>query len=311
MAWKYIEPISEDFIPVIHKFQDQYVTAICASICGWRPTQEDAHIMRSGYFAILDGHGGHDTSKIAAEKLDMNNLMQQIYRSEPIKGEKALLDLSAYVKDFDQAIKNRYLDFDERLKKMIKDYSGSCIISIIFKNDLLYCANIGDSRAIISIKNTIKPLSFDHKPYNSIETKRIESAGGTVHYGRVDCKLAVSRALGDFVYKQNSELANIKQKVSAEAEIIIEELTSDVDFIVLGCDGIFDVMPNDEVGEFIRIRLIEEKPIDQICKEIISYCLFKNSRDNMTIMIIIPKNLKPWKTYNLEKSEMQRIFTSQ
>ncbi len=41
----------------------------------------------------------------------------------------------------------------------------------------------------------------DHKPFNCEERDRIEAAGGYVFMKRVDGDLAVSRALGDFQYK--------------------------------------------------------------------------------------------------------------
>lgn len=66
-----------------------------------------------------------------------------------------------------------------------------------------------------------KALSFDHKPVNALEKKRIEAAGGFVQWNRVDGDLAVSRALGDFFYKNRDDLPTEKQKVSCHPEIII------------------------------------------------------------------------------------------
>ena len=51
------------------------------------------------------------------------------------------------------------------------------------------------------------PLSFDHKPENEEEIKRIEAAGSTITDGRVDGNLNLTRALGDLKYKQKKELA--------------------------------------------------------------------------------------------------------
>ncbi len=59
-------------------------------------------------------------------------------------------------------------------------------------------------------------MSIDHKPYLPVETARIEAAGGTVAMRRVNGDLAVSRALGDFVYKQGKDIKAEAQQVSAE-----------------------------------------------------------------------------------------------
>lgn len=50
----------------------------------------------------------------------------------------------------------------------------------------------------------MEPLSVDHKPNNDKELKRICEGGGYVEYNRVNGNLALSRALGDFFFKRNS-----------------------------------------------------------------------------------------------------------
>lgn len=66
-------------------------------------------------------------------------------------------------------------------------------------------ANVGDSRAIASVNGKVDVLSLDHKPSNEIELKRITAAGGWVEFNRVNGNLALSRALGDFIFKRNEK----------------------------------------------------------------------------------------------------------
>lgn len=70
----------------------------------------------------------------------------------------------------------------------------------------LFVANAGDSRAVMGVGGKAVPLSFDHKPENEEEIKRIEAAGSTITDGRVDGNLNLTRALGDLKYKQKTEL---------------------------------------------------------------------------------------------------------
>jgi len=84
---------------------------------------------------------------------------------------------------------------------------------------------------------TTYPLSFDHKPENDLERKRIENAGGFVSDNRVNANLNLSRAFGDFTYKLDSKYAVDKQLVIPTPEIRSVE-TKNVDFIILACDGI-------------------------------------------------------------------------
>ena len=58
------------------------------------------------------------------------------------------------------------------------------------------------------------PLSFDHKPNRRDELKRIESGGGWVEFNRVNGALAMSRALGDFFFKQNIDRQGYKESSS-------------------------------------------------------------------------------------------------
>ena len=73
-----------------------------------------------------------------------------------------------------------------------------CLIT----DDSIYCANSGDSRSCLSTKSgKCVELSWDHKPDNDGELKRVKAAGGFVEDGRVQGVIAVSRAIGDWEYK--------------------------------------------------------------------------------------------------------------
>ena len=66
----------------------------------------------------------------------------------------------------------------------------------------MYCGNAGDSRAIACVGGGLaEALSTDHKPDDDAERERIENAGGFVEFKRVNGNLALSRALGDFAFK--------------------------------------------------------------------------------------------------------------
>ena len=75
-------------------------------------------------------------------------------------------------------------------------------------------ANAGDSRAVASVSGRAEPLSVDHKPQDQLEQERITAAGGWVVFNRVNGNLALSRALGDFPFKQNSAVTAERQVVT-------------------------------------------------------------------------------------------------
>lgn len=82
---------------------------------------------------------------------------------------------------------------------------------------------MGDSRAIASINGNVDVLSLDHKPGNDTEIKRIQAAGGWVEFNRVNGNLALSRALGDFVFKKNEKKTAQEQIVTGELRNLLKK----------------------------------------------------------------------------------------
>jgi serine/threonine protein phosphatase PrpC len=100
----------------------------------------------------------------------------------------------------------------------------------------------GDSRGVMSRNGVAIALSTDHKPRDSREFTRIEQAGGFVNaVGRINGNLNLSRSLGDLKYKQLKHLPVEAQVITAEPDVLEFSLTDADEFMVLGCDGIWDV----------------------------------------------------------------------
>jgi serine/threonine protein phosphatase PrpC len=79
---------------------------------------------------------------------------------------------------------------------------------VILTNNILICANAGDSRCVVAEGGKALPLSVDHKPTLKKERDRIYRAGSTVNIeGRIDGNLNLSRAIGDIAHKKNTKLA--------------------------------------------------------------------------------------------------------
>ena len=96
-------------------------------------------------------------------------------------------------------------------------------------------ANAGDSRAVLCRNKHALALTSDHKPELEEEMSRILSAGGIVVNGRVDGVLSLSRAIGDFRFKDKKNLPPSKQKVCCDPDV--REFTLDKetdDFMVIG-----------------------------------------------------------------------------
>jgi serine/threonine protein phosphatase PrpC len=87
-----------------------------------------------------------------------------------------------------------------------KSFAGCTATVLLVTKTEIICANAGDSRTVLSRGGRAQDMSEDHKPDNPGELARIQRSGGFVEDGRVNGMLALSRALGDFEYKNNSQL---------------------------------------------------------------------------------------------------------
>ena len=174
--------------------------------------------------------------------------------------------------------------------------SGCTAIIAVIVGSKLYVANVGDSRAVICKNGFAQPLSKDHKPLNAEEKQRIESAGGFVTtVGRVNNYLNLSRAVGDLKYKQDYLLPPEQQIITAEPDISITDLNKDAQFVVLACDGIWDVKTNQEVVDFMINKMRYADPLSKAVEALLDECVAKVSPtgaggiggDNMTCILVL------------------------
>lgn len=244
-----------------------------ASMQGWRCEMEDAHFAKTSlgegledwnYFAVFDGHAGVKVSEHCAKHL-LNCIIQtdEFRNNDVIKG-----------------IHSGFLKLDEKMRKLPElasgdDKSGTTAVCTFISKDQIYIANCGDSRAVLCRNGEPIFATRDHKPILPSEKQRIQNAGGSVMIQRVNGSLAVSRALGDYDYKSSKELGQCEQLVSPEPEIFVQDRDSADAFLVIACDGIWDVMSNEAVCSFVNQRLSVTNSLDEIANDVVDTCLNK------------------------------------
>lgn len=184
---------------------------------GYRLEMEDSHICCDIptcpdhlLVAVFDGHGGKEAALYAAKKFISVLEANEQWKTYVKGGASKLSTLS-------DALKESFVVIDiairaEQDSSNAQDQSGCTAVMCIVTTRFIMCANAGDSRCVLGTNRGAKGMSEDHKPEDYGEKTRIERAGGVVHFGRVEGNLAVSRALGDFEYKDKS-LPPDQQKV--------------------------------------------------------------------------------------------------
>jgi serine/threonine protein phosphatase PrpC len=158
--------------------------------------------------------------------------------------------------------------------------SGTTACVVLLTPDWIVCANAGDSRSVLARRTadaseTALALSFDHKPDDVAEEQRIRAAGGYVAGGRVEGDLAVSRGLGDYRFKipvvvLGNSNSHGHQKVSPIPDILVQSRDPEQDaFIIIACDGIWDVQSNVEAVQTVATLFQEgETDLGLICEEV-------------------------------------------
>ncbi len=208
---------------------------------GVRRDMEDKHVALvsvpqdpgMAFGAVYDGHGGVAAAEFCRVHLHKHALADPVFKS-----------------DIHKAITNGFLKTDEEFRQVCarqRIEAGCTACTVFVTAQKIICANAGDSRAILSRKGQVFELSHDHKPFDAAERKRIEKAGSRVEDNRVDGRLAVSRAIGDFDFKRARGLPPDQQPVSPAPDILEEDRTPDDEYIVLACDGLWDILENESV----------------------------------------------------------------
>ena len=192
--------------------------------------------------------------------------------------------------------------------------AGCTSVVVAIRNDKIVTANAGDSRAVLSRAGKAVALSWDHKPQDERERARITKAGGFVsENGRVNGNLNLSRSIGDLKYKMDRSIPAAEQIITADPDIHVEDLTSEDEFIIIACDGIWDVLTRQEAVDEVhkRLRVMEStkgssktsstaegessfETLADIAADILqNVCLAENTQgsmgkgcDNMTLMIV-------------------------
>lgn len=244
----------------------------------------------AAFFAVYDGHGGPAIAKYAA-----NNLHKLICQREEYKKG-----------DISSAFSQAFLEIDEIMlsdNKLKNEIAGTTAVTCLIKGDKVFCGNVGDSRAVACVNGTCCPLSYDHKPSNPSEEQRIREAGGWIEFNRVNGNLALSRALGDFSFKRNPSKPPAEQMVTASPDIEEKTLTEGWEFILLACDGIWDVLTNEEAIELVRYALGTGMTPDKVCEDLLRTCLAPDCQmgglgcDNMTVILVCLLHGQSWEDY--------------
>lgn len=244
-------------------------------------------------FIVCDGHGGDQVSKFIVVKL-----AEHFMKKSNVYPLSNLLINQIYDKIQRQL---------EQHPNRIASECGSTALVVIryaLKNrKFLQVINIGDCRAVLCRDGLALPLTKDHKPDWPEEKRRIKDVNREydtnepIHYEDKAWRIgdiSVSRSFGD--------LDNVPF-VTHVPEIFNYPLIYGKDeFIIMACDGLWDVISNDVGVNFVRDHMTknlifthnlrnyppkDDKSGDNIARKLADYAYAKGSDDNISVLLLI------------------------
>nr|AAB30830.1 Tpd1p=protein phosphatase 2C homolog involved in tRNA splicing [Saccharomyces cerevisiae, Peptide, 281 aa] [Saccharomyces cerevisiae] len=249
----------------------------------FRRTMEDVHTyvknfasrLDWGGFAVFDGHAGIQASKWCGKHL--HTIIEQ----------NILADETRDVRD---VLNDSFLAIDEEINTKLVGNSGCTAAVCVLRWQLpdsvsddsmdlaqhqrkLYTANVGDSRIVLFRNGNSIRLTYDHKASDTLEMQRVEQAGGLIMKSRVNGMLAVTRSLGDKFF--DSLVVGSPFTTSVE-------ITSEDKFLILACDGLWDVIDDQDACELIK----DITEPNEAAKVLVRYALENGTTDNVTVMVV-------------------------
>ncbi|XP_014671598.1 PREDICTED: protein phosphatase 1E-like [Priapulus caudatus] len=219
------------------------------------------------FFAIYDGHGGVEAARYAATHLHVNIVRNPHFRD----------DVGLALREAFQQTDDSYCARSRREGHR----SGTTAIVAMVCMSALHIAWCGDSQLIL-VRDNSRPVSVinPHRPDRTDERRRIESAGGDVKWfgtWRVDGLLSVSRAIGDRCYKPY---------VTAEPDVISMELTPSDSYMVMACDGLWDVVKPSEIPRLVSKEMRATGDRSAVASKLVDHARALGSADNISAIVV-------------------------
>jgi len=280
--------------------------------------------LKFNIYGIFDGHGdnGHLISNLVSTLLNKyfsnkinyciknKNESKEISESESSisKDEANITDemLSEIFSEKNNFIKDTIRILDEKSNECNFDlnFSGTtCVLLFILENKIV-CSNIGDSSCYLfhcsnEERWTHELISILHKPEDPNEQKRIIENGGVIHpyydedglfegpdrvyvKGKTYPGLSLTRSIGD--------LEGEKVGIISEPDIIVKKIDSTCKYLVMGSDGLWDMIKPYDVIRIVNPFFNKGDPkgaCNALLKRANKYWdKDESERDDITIIVV-------------------------
>ena len=272
-------------------------------------------------FGVFDGHGknGHLISTLVSKFLTEYLTKKENYSMKNNDDSDSDSDSSISSKEIiiNNELLSNLFSKEDFIRKIISEldlkanecnfdlqFSGTTCLLLFIINDKLICSNIGDSICVLfncsdEDRWTNEMISILHKPDIPSEKERILSCGGVIHpyydefgiyegpnrvyeKGKTYPGLSLTRSIGD--------LEGEKIGIISEPDIVVKKIDSTCKYIVMGSDGLWDVIKPYDVRRIVTPFFNRNDP-KGACQALLKTASKKwdkegCDRDDITIIVI-------------------------
>jgi protein phosphatase 2C family protein 2/3 len=226
-------------------------------------------------FAVLDGHAGRHTVEMVAE------LLPRVLKAGAAIDDEALATAL-------EAVDRQVLAAAESGGW---DDGSTALVAILTSNGArrsLRLAQLGDCQAVLCSPMTgAEALCPQHRVDNAMEYERLTAAGVRLEDGRVlgnERALAVTRAIGDLDLKRANAAG-----VLCMPECHSQDLSPADTLLILGCDGLWDVLNEDEAAEIAKKAgggRNGTSDLPATARALVTAALDRKTGDNVSVLVI-------------------------
>jgi len=232
----------------------------------------------SAFYGVFDGHGGPDAAVYMKR-----HAMRFLFEDREFPQSTQVDDV--FVESVEDCIRSAFLEADLALADSldISRSSGTTALAALVFGRQLLVANTGDCRAVLCRRGIAMEMSRDHRANHAEECERVAASGGYIEDGYLNGVLSVTRALGDWDMKTPDCSTS---PLIAEPEFQQAMLSEDDEFLIMGCDGIWDVMTSQHAVGIVRRGLRQHDDPERCARELVMEAKRLETADNLTVIVV-------------------------
>jgi len=249
---------------------------------------------QAAFFGVYDGHGGRRAADFLCDNLHV------FLCNAKSRGHDVPEALTAALRQAEEEF-NGIAEAEDLT-------DGSTAAVAIIDGARLVVGSVGDSELVLCRDGKALPLCEVHNPgKNPAEAQRVQREGGLLVDARVAHPLAprayslsLSRAIGDFPFKSALLTRGHPSGVTADPDVHEVQLTAADEFLILACDGLWDVLSHQEAVDSALAALRASDDPQAVAERLVAEAYARGSTDNISVLLV---TLRRWSVAQTASSD--------